>query len=81
VCEQQLGGGGVPMDLISPAMRDYSAIRLSALIVLYFYPLKGIFLHGHSDSLLYTQFSRTRSYSISILYTNFQPWDPLAKIF
>jgi len=28
VCEQQPGGGGVLMDLISPAMRDYSAFIL-----------------------------------------------------
>jgi hypothetical protein len=56
-------------------------IRLSALVVLYFHPLKGIFLPGHPDSFLYTQLSRIRSYSISMLYTNYHPKDPLARIF
>jgi hypothetical protein len=43
--------------------RNY--LRLSALVILYIHPLKGIFQPGHQDSLLYTAFSRTHPYSIS----------------
>ena len=41
------------------------SIRLSALVVLYFHHLKGIFCPDHQDSLLYIQFLRAHSYSIS----------------
>jgi len=41
------------------------SVRLSALMVLYFHHLKEIFCPDHQDSLLYIQFLRAHSYSIS----------------
>ena len=57
-----------------------SILRLSALVILYFHYLKGIFCHSHQNSLLYTQFLRARSSPISLLYPNYQELDPRVRI-
>jgi len=57
-----------------------SILRLSALVILYFHYLKGIFCHSHQNSLLYTQFLRAHSSPISLLYPNYQELDPRVRI-
>ena len=53
-----------------------SIIRLSALVILYFHYLKGIFCHSHQNSLLYTQFSRIRHTLYFILYSKYHSAGP-----
>ena len=55
--------------------------RLSALVVFYIHLLKRIFLLSRQNSLLYIQFLRTHSFSISLLYINYQTCDPHLRIF
>lgn len=45
-------------------------LGLSALVILYFYPLKRIFYLSHRDSVIYINFLRTRHTIYLILYPN-----------
>jgi hypothetical protein len=61
------------MDSIYGVLSVLSVFRLSALILLYFSTLKGIFHSGQRDSLLYPTIPRGHDYSIYLPYTSLGP--------